>query len=104
MKLRLPNCPRWAVRALQGLSYWIGYRHSLYADHPLPEAAMVVEACNLIFANLPKTDTLVCEQLYRTGGTKGRSVKLGNRAQSHARNFAVPGKRLCSSSLSSAKC
>jgi phytoene dehydrogenase-like protein len=66
MKPRRPNCPRWAVKALQGLSYWIGYRHSLYADHPLPEAAMVVETCNLIYANLPDDDTLVCERLYRT--------------------------------------
>jgi hypothetical protein len=66
MKFRLPNCPRWAVKALQGLSYWIGYRHSLYAGHPLPEAAMVVETCNLIFANLSDNDTLVCERLYRT--------------------------------------
>ena len=65
-KIGKPECPKWAVKALQGLSYWMGYRHSLYADHPLPEAAMVVETCNLIYANLPDTDTLVCERLYRT--------------------------------------
>jgi hypothetical protein len=66
MKVRKPECPSWVVKALQGLSYWIGYRHSLYAGHPLPEAAMVVEACNLIFANLRESDILVCERLYRT--------------------------------------
>ena len=71
MKLRQPECPRWAVKALQGLSYWIGYRHSLYAGHPLPEAALVTEACNLIHTNLRDNETLVCERLYRTLVRKG---------------------------------
>lgn len=71
MKRKLPPCPVWAVKALQGLSYWMGYRHSLYTGHPLPEAAMVVETCNLIFANLRGHEQLLCERLYRTLLPKG---------------------------------
>lgn len=82
MKSALPPCPDWAVRALQGLSYWIGYRHSLYSNHPMPEAAMVVETCNLIFANLEDRETLVCERLYRTLlPVDGWPADFGNQAR-----------------------
>ena len=82
MKIRKAQCPRWAVKALQGLSYWIGYRHSLYAAHPLPEAAMVVETCNLIYANRQHGDSLLCERLYRTLVPKGKwPAEFGNQAR-----------------------
>src|SRR5438034_7004713 len=62
---RLPKWPKWAEAALQGLSYWMGYRESLYRGHPVPEAAMVNEACNLIYANLTTGLQLLCEWRYR---------------------------------------
>lgn len=85
---RLPVCPRWAVKALQGLSFWMGYRCSLYADHPLPEAALVTETCNLIFANLRGGEQLVCERLYRTLLPKG---KWPQKSQARADLLVVDG-------------
>ena len=61
---RLPKIPKWATAALQGLWYWMGYRESLYRGHPVPEAAMVNEACNLIYANLTTGLQLLCEWRY----------------------------------------
>jgi hypothetical protein len=52
MSKPLDRPPKWAERALQGLAFWIGCRHSLYAHYPLSEGALVAEACNLIYANL----------------------------------------------------
>jgi len=64
MQHPLPKWPDWAEAALQGLSYWMGYRESLYRGHPVPEAAMVNEACNLIYANLTGDFQLLCEWKY----------------------------------------
>jgi hypothetical protein len=58
--------PAWATLALQGLSYWIGHRQSLYGSYPLSEGALVAELCNLISANLPHTERLECEVMYST--------------------------------------
>lgn len=60
----LDRWPAWAERALQGLAFWIGHRHSLYPNYPLGESALVAEACNLIFANLPPGEVLLCERQY----------------------------------------
>jgi hypothetical protein len=56
--------PTWAEKALQGLAFWIGHRHSLYPNYPLGESALVAETCNLIFANLGRHETLLCERQY----------------------------------------
>lgn len=56
--------PEWANSALQGLSYWIGHRSTMYSGYPLAEGALVGELCNLIFANLPGTHVLTCEVMY----------------------------------------
>jgi hypothetical protein len=37
---------------MQGLAFWIGHRHSMFSGHKLPEAALVVEASNLVNARL----------------------------------------------------
>jgi hypothetical protein len=55
----MPERPRFLERALQGLAFWIGHRHSLFRSYPLPEGAIVAEACNLIQANL--SDSLVLQ-------------------------------------------
>lgn len=58
------RCPNWAEKALQGLTFWIGHRHSLYPKYPLGESALVAEICNLIFANLHPDEVLLCEKQY----------------------------------------
>lgn len=65
MERLLPERPRWLEIALQGLAYWIGHRQSLFGSYPLTEGAMVAEACNLIFANLPKDLVILPERLYK---------------------------------------
>lgn len=60
----LDRWPKWSEKALQGLAFWIGHRHSLYRDYPLTEGALVAEACNLIYANLSADEILLCEQQY----------------------------------------
>ena len=64
MKLKNEKIPRWAERALQGITHWIGHRRCVYRDYPLAEAALVAEVCNLIFANLADGMTLKCEVQY----------------------------------------
>lgn len=61
----MPDRPKFLEAALQGLAFWIGHRHSLFRSYPLPEGAMVAEACNLIQANLPDTLKLQPECQYR---------------------------------------
>lgn len=60
----LERWPTWSEKALQGLAFWIGHRHALYPNYPLGEAALVAEACNLIFANLGPDEILLCERQY----------------------------------------
>lgn len=60
----LPVRQEWLEHALQGLAFWIGHRHSLFRDYPLPEGALVAEACNLIQANLPADVLLLPECMY----------------------------------------
>lgn len=58
--------PNWMQNSLQGLVFWVGHRQALFSDHPLPEAALVSEACNLIWANLDREKyTLKCEVMYK---------------------------------------
>jgi len=66
MRTTLPKWPPWAEKALQGLAFWIGHRHALYAGYPLAEAALVAETCNLIYTHLRDDEHLACERLYRT--------------------------------------
>lgn len=61
----MPERPRFLENALQGLAFWIGHRHSLFRSYPLPEGAIVAEACNLIQANLSDTLELRPECQYQ---------------------------------------
>jgi hypothetical protein len=74
MALILPKRPEWLEHALQGLAFWMGHRHSLFKDYPLPEGALVAEACNLIQANLPADLVLMPECLYRNLVPQGAAV------------------------------
>ena len=65
MGYAMPERPRFLERALQGLAFWIGHRHSLFSSYPLPEGAIVAEACNLIQANLANSLILRPECQYR---------------------------------------
>ena len=64
MGVSLDRWPLWSEKALQGLAFWIGHRHSLYQHYPLGESALVAETCNLIFANLGPGEVLLCERQY----------------------------------------
>lgn len=65
MGLHLPERQKWLESALQGLAFWIGHRHSMYRHYPLPEGALVAEACNLIQANISDALVLFPECMYR---------------------------------------
>ncbi|WP_155987027.1 hypothetical protein [Thioalkalivibrio sp. ALE11] len=65
MGYEMPERPRFLENALQGLAFWIGHRHSLFRSYPLPEGAMVAEACNLIQANLSDSLELRPECQYK---------------------------------------
>lgn len=64
MKKTLAPIPSWLVTALQGLTFWIGYKRALYRDYPLSEGALVTELRSLIHANLPDELFLKCEVSY----------------------------------------
>lgn len=82
MGLNLERWPSWAEKAMQGLSFWIGHRHSLYSNYPLGESALVAEACNLIHANLETGQALLCEIPYKTFFTHDHWPKnFGKRAR-----------------------
>jgi hypothetical protein len=82
VRAKLPPWPRWAEKSLQGLAFWIGHRNALYAGHPLSEAALIAEACNLIYANLATGERLECERLYRTLVPEGAwPLGFGRRAR-----------------------
>jgi len=74
MGLSLPERQQWLEHALQGLAFWIGHRHSLFKDYPLPEGALVAEACNLIQANLPPGLVLMPECMYKNLVSVGSPV------------------------------
>jgi hypothetical protein len=61
---KLIKPPTWSGKALQGITFWIGHRRSLYNHYPLGESAFVAELCNLIFAHLDKDHVLQCEVMY----------------------------------------
>lgn len=63
--VKISRTDRWLEKSLQGLAFWIGHRQALYGHYPLPEGALVSEACNLIQANLPSDLLLYPECLYK---------------------------------------
>lgn len=64
MKTKLEPIPGWITTSLQGLTFWIGYKRSLYRDYPLSEGALVTELRSLMHANLPDELFLKCEVGY----------------------------------------
>ncbi len=64
MKPKLSPIPNWLTTALQGLTFWIGYKRALYRDYPLSEGALVTELRSLLHANLPDELFLKCEVGY----------------------------------------
>ena len=64
MKTKLEPIPAWVTTALQGLTFWIGYKRALYRDYPLSEGALVTELRALMHANLPDELFLKCEVGY----------------------------------------
>ncbi len=82
MGKHLPERQKWLETALQGLAFWIGHRHSLYRHYPLPEGALVAEACNLIQANIPDSMVLFPECMYRNLVAEGIQLQgIGNQAR-----------------------
>ena len=64
MKPTLEPIPSWVTTALQGLTFWIGYKRALYRDYPMSEGALVTELRSLMHANLPDEFFLKCEVGY----------------------------------------
>lgn len=90
--MKKPRIPPWARKAIQGITYWIGHRRSLYDQYPLGEAAFVAELCNLVYAHLDSTTyVLRCEVGYKelAGDTKLPSF-LGKRARADIVVFKKP--------------
>lgn len=82
MGYEMPERPKFLENALQGLAFWIGHRHSLFRSYPLPEGAMVAEACNLIQANMSDSLELKPEVQYRRLVTPGTQlVGIGDLAR-----------------------
>lgn len=75
MGTSLPERQLWLEHALQGLAFWMGHRHSLFKGYPLPEGALVAEACNLIQANLPHDLVLLPECMYKNLIRAGKSIR-----------------------------
>lgn len=65
----------WMETALQGLAFWIGHRRALFRHYPLPEGALVAEACNLLQANKPDDLVLKPEWMYKYLVPTGRLPK-----------------------------
>jgi hypothetical protein len=61
---KLLALPEWSRKAMQGITFWIGHRRSLYDHYPLGESAFVAELCNLIYAHLDSDHALLCEVQY----------------------------------------
>jgi len=64
MAKKLEKIPEWLIAALQGLTFWIGYKRAMYRDYPLSEGALVTELRSLLHANLPDRLFLKCEVGY----------------------------------------
>lgn len=71
----MPDRPKFLESALQGLAFWIGHRHSMFHSYPLPEGAIVAEACNLIQANLADSLELKPEVQYKKIVPKGTELE-----------------------------
>ena len=77
MPPKLPPYPDWVELAMQGVSFWIGYRRSLFRGYTQPEAALVAEMMTLIQANLPKDHSLLAEPMYKDLVAKGNEEEFG---------------------------
>lgn len=73
--------PAYFAPVLQGLTFWMGHRDQIFHLHPLTEAAIVTEACNLFQAKI-KTERLFCEVPYSRicNGNRGHLIAGSNRA------------------------
>jgi len=56
--------PRWMFPPLQGVTFWVSHRRTIFPHYPLGESALVAELCNLIHAHLPDGHELKCEIVY----------------------------------------
>lgn len=57
--------PPWLRKSIQGLTFWVGHRCSIYSGWELSEGALVGELCNLIHAHLGDRYSLRCEQAHK---------------------------------------
>lgn len=76
MAEKLAAAPKWMIRALQGITFWIGHRRALYSGYPLGESALVAELCNMIFSHLERSQSLRCEVQYveLVGGSETSTI------------------------------
>ena len=91
MPQKLPPYPDWVEPAMQGVSFWVGYRRSFFRDYSQPEAALVAEMMTLIQANLPEDHSLLAEPMYKYLVAKGNEEEFG---QKRADFVVYQGKKL----------
>jgi len=60
-KVKKWRTPVWVESALQGICYWIGYKHCYYWRHKVGESAIIAELWGLICNKLSKVLFLHCE-------------------------------------------
>jgi len=95
MGYEMPARPQFLVRALQGLAFWIGHRHAMFSDYPLPEGALVAEACNLIQANLDSSRKLRPEIQYQHLVPEGTEIRgVGSKARADLVVLSTEGMHL----------
>ncbi|WP_323772662.1 hypothetical protein [Alcanivorax sp.] len=92
---KLKPLPNWMRPTLQGVTFWIGHRREFFRGHPLGEASIVAEVCNLIQANLhdKRARKLVCEVMFSEflPGKERQSI-LTERARADLVVYKVEGK------------
>lgn len=75
------NATKLVSKALEVLPYWVGYKHSRFPNAELPEAAIVSELRELLFAFCDSTKRVRCEVAYRELGLSGQEGKKGRPIQ-----------------------
>ena len=68
----------WINHLLQGLTFWIGYKHHLYPHHPIKEGAIQNEALALINSSLNDGDKVHSEKKYSSIGSRHSINKIGH--------------------------
>jgi len=74
--------PNWIFPPLQGITFWVSHRRTIYPKYPLGESALIAELCNLTQTHLPNDHELKCEVSYKSLSNKLKfDINLTKRAR-----------------------